>query len=376
MKMSKSASVRLKVQEKLVKVQEEVRSSFNLLYTSDRSQLLPKAMELERCESVKDQLRALETRAATLLKAYNSLQNKRREKDLLLAHLLHEQESIRPPYLTEEQASTATAEIDRKYAETLSLIDRETDYTSVLDHMIAENAKAITRKVQPIYHLRKELQQVKIRFHENEVDCLRISLDQKSIKNSIRRSEELLDTQKSHHGHKVEEKMLEFRRRKEFEEFVERQKGQKQLEELITDNEVATRRMEEARRAVQSAEEFVAASKSRLEMLSEYERETEKLSKAAHTSSIQQVLEYWDYLQSFGSNLQLQVDTGTQRVSSLRDELAALRTERTSVRLELEPAEALTRSQLTKLRALLELKEEKLEAMAAGVSAIAAEWVG
>ena len=359
-KLYRSSSTFARVSDKLSAVQQDVKRSFDNLYSTQRIKLLPKAMELERSDSVKDQLRSLETYVVSLLKSFNELQNQRRAKEVMLTNLSKELENVldREPDLT--PIKTTAEEVNRRYEFTQRQIEREEDYTEVLDHVILERSRSISSKVQPIYSLRRELQQFKLRFHESEVDYLRVSLEAKSTWNMIKRNEEALNQQKNHNGLRIQEKILHFRRRAEFVELVQRQDGQKALEAQIKDNERDTRRMEKAKSESEGIEQMLDASKTHLEALREYERQSDKLSRAAHTGSIQQVIDYWQYLQSFQVSLTGRVESGTARIAELREEFKTLCEERTTMRLSLGPIDSVSPEELTKLREMLAFKEKEI----------------
>jgi len=360
-KLRKSSSTFARVSDKLGQVQLEVKRSFETLYTSRRNKLLPKAMELERSESVKDQLKALETHVVSLLKTYNELQNQRRAKEGLVSSLSKELENVlgREPDLT--PVKSTALDVQRRYEIAMRQFERETDYEEMLDHMIVDRSKAISARVQPIYSLRKELQQLKLRFHESEVDYLRVSLDSRSQWNTIKRKEESLAQQKAHNKQRISDKMLHFRRRVEFVEFVTRQDGQKSLESQIQENEKDEGRMQRAKANAERIEHMLEDSKTQLDALHEYERHSEKLARAAHTGNIQQVIDYWAYLQDFESSLSKRAEACTSRISELRTQFKALSEERTSVRLSLDSDSPVTETELRKLQAVLERKEKDLE---------------
>lgn len=359
-RVQKSSSTMLKVSDKLRDVQVDVKRSFDALYTTRRAQLLPKAMELERSDSVQDQMRTLENHVVALLKAYNELMNKRRSREALLETLRKELDRIanRDPDLT--PAKTAAEDVKRRYEFALRQIDHETDYTEILDHMITDMQKNINKKAQPIYSLRRDLQQMKLRFHESEVDFLRVSLESRSLWNQIKRTEEEVRQQVEHHGHRMQEKVTHYRRRVEFVEFVQRQGDQKELEEQIRENERDTRRMEASKRLTERVEQMLESSKSHLEALQLYEKNSEVLSRAAHTGSIQQVIEYWQYLQDFRESLNARVEAGAERVEQLRTDVRFLTEERTSVRLDLSSDVTISPDELSDLRSLLDAKEKEV----------------
>ena len=360
-KLRKSSSTFARVSDKLNTVQVDVKRSFDQLYTSRRNKLLPKAMELERSESVKDQLRALETHVVSLLKSYNELQNQRRAKEALLKSQKKELENVlgREPDLTPIKATAE--DVERRYMLALHQIDRESDYSEMLDHMIVDRGKSISARVQPIYGLRKELQQLKIRFHENEVDYLRVALESQSMWNTIKKKEEELAQQKIRNEHRINEKIMYFRRRTEFVEFVSRQDGQKVLEAQISENQRDTQRMEAAKSKAENIEQMLEDSKTQIDALHELERHSEKLSRAAHTGSIQQVIDYWTYLQQSEDNMSKRAEACIARIGELKAQVKVLLEERTSVQLRLDAGVGVSESELRKLQGVLEKKEKDLE---------------
>jgi hypothetical protein len=355
--LNKSNSSTARVQERLSQVREDVKASFDLLYTSRRDLLLSKVMEMERTASVKDQLQALETQVVAQLKTYNALHSRRKKKQQLLR--LYEQElSILQNKETDTSPIQSTAAtISTKYSKALHLIDNEEDYTDTLEHMMGETSKAIARLLQPVNRLRKDLQQAKIRHHDLEVDFLRVSMESKSMKSSLERKEEELKQRKAHHNARIQERLQFFRRREEFSEFMSRQKDQKQIQTKIKELEIETNLLESVQKSTEAAELLVESSMEQLESLQSYERQTDKLSRAARVSSIQQVIDYWDYLQSFSAELSAKVEVGDRRVSDMREELGRLKDERMSVKLLLGDQD---QGQLSRLQEVLESKEERV----------------
>ena len=360
-KLRKSSSTFARVSDKLNSVQLEVKRSFETLYTTRRNKLLPKAMELERSDSVKDQFQALESHVVGLLKTYNELQNQRRAKEVLVSSLSKELENVlnRDPDLT--PIKTTAEDVNRRYEIAFRRIEKEIDYTEILDHMIVDRGKAISTRVQPIYGLRKELQQLKLRFHESEVDYLRVLMESKSLWNSIKRKEEAFEHQKAHNQQRINDKVLHFRRRAEFVEFVTRQDEQKSIETQIQSNEKDEQRMEHAKATAEHIEHMIEDSKTQLDALHEYERHSEKLARAAHTGNMQQVIDYWEYLQRFESSLSKRAEICTARIAELREQFKTLNEERTNVRLSLSPGNTVTETELRKLKGALEQKEKDLE---------------
>ena len=357
--LNKSSSSTARVQERLSQVREDVKASFDLLYTSRRDLLLSKVMEMERTSSVKDQLQALETQVVAQLKTYNALHSRRKKKQQLLRLLEQELTTLQNKESDTSPIQSTAAAISTKYSKALHLIESEEDYTDTLEHMIGETSKAIARLLQPVNRLRKDLQQAKIRLHDSEVDFLRVSMESKSMKNSLERQEEELKQRKEHHNARIQERLQFFRRREEFSEFISRQKEQKQIQTQIKALETETKMLESVQKSTEAAELLVESSMEQLESLQSYERQTDKLSRAARVSSIQQVIDYWAYLQSFHTELSAKVEAGDGRVTALRGELDRLKEERMSVKLLLGEQD---QGQLGRLQEVLESKEERVVA--------------
>jgi hypothetical protein len=186
-------------------------------------------------------------------------------------------------------------------------------------------------------------------------------MESKSLWNSIKRKEEAFEHQKAHNQQRINDKVLHFRRRAEFVEFVTRQDEQKSIETQIQSNEKDEQRMEHAKATAEHIEHMIEDSKTQLDALHEYERHSEKLARAAHTGNMQQVIDYWEYLQRFESSLSRRAETCTARIAELREQFKTLNEERTNVRLNLSPGNTVTETELRKLQGALEQKEKDLE---------------
>lgn len=357
--MNKSTTSTARVQERLSQVREDVKASFDLLYTSRRDLLLSKVMEMERTASVQDQLQALETQVVAQLKTYNALHSKRKKKQLLLRQYEQELVTLRSKETDTSPIQSTASSITKKYLQALSLREQEEDYTDILEHKIGETSKAIASLLQPVNRLRKELQQVKIRGHDVEVDFLRVSMESKSMKGSLERQEEELKQRKAHNDAKVQDRLLFFRRRAEFSEFMSRQRNQKAIETQIKALKTEAKYLENSKKTAEAAEFLIESSRGQLESLQSLERQTEKLSRAAHVSNIQQVVDYWAYLQAFSAELSAKVETGNSRVNGLRKELDILKEERMNTLLLGDPDQG----QLGRLMEALQGKEEHVEEM-------------
>jgi len=357
--MNKSTSSTARVQERLTQVREDVKASFDLLYTSHRDLLLSRVMEMERTASVKDQLQALETQVVAQLKTYNALHSRRKGKQHLLRQYEQELATLRNKEADTSPIQSTASSITKKYFQALNLREQEEDYTDVLDHMIGETSKAIASLLHPVNRLRKELQQVKIRCHDVEVDFLRASMEAKSMKVGLERQGEELKQRKAHNSAKMQERLQFFRRKAEFSEFMTRQKDQKSIESQIKSLETEAKRLESVQKSAEAAESLIESSREQLESLQSLERHTEKLSRAAHVSSIPQVIDYWVYLQAFQAELAGKVETGDSRVNALKAELDILKGERMNTLLLGDPDQG----GLGRLMEVIQGKEEHVGEM-------------
>lgn len=353
-------SPRTQVQDRLRDTQSLVKRSFDALYTTRRHQLLPKAMELERSASVQDQLRTLETHVVGKIKAYNALQSRRNSKEAMLGHLNRELEGLRSGVPDLSPATSAMEDVERKHQYAQRQFQRELDYTEVLEHKIVCLSRDIFKRQQPIYGLRKDLQQVKLRLHEGEADSLRISLESQSLWTTIHRKQEELHSQTDFHSHRLQDKVAYYRKRAEFVEFCERQQQQKELETLIHQREREMRQLTAAMAKSADLEEMAEASKAHLDKLHAYERQGETLARAASAGNLQAVLLYWHYLQDFAQLLQAIVLQNTSRIEDLRAKLLLLRTELVETTLGLNSENPVSKSQLFALDKRLESKEKDI----------------
>jgi len=363
-------SPRTQVQDRLRQTQSLVKLSFDALYTTRRHQLLPKAMELERSASVQDQLRTLETHVVAKIKAYNVLQSRRSNKETLLSHLSKELEGLRNGLPDLSPATTALQDLDRKHQYAQRQFQREQDYTDVLHHKIVSLSRDIFKRQQPLYGLRKDLQQVKLRLHEGEADSLRVSLESQSLWTTIHRAQEELRIQADFHKVRLQDKVTHFRKRAEFVEFCERQQQQKALETLIHQQEREVRQMGAAQRRAEALEAMVEASKAHLDQLQAYEKQGETLARAASAGNLQAVLLYWQYLQDFADLLQVRVQQDSSRIEDLTAQLLFLRKELVNNTLGLNPNsdDSVSKAQLDALDQQLELKDKDITAGVAKLS--------
>ena len=349
-----------RIQDRLYQVQDEVRTTFDTLYSSRRDLLLPKVMEMERTDSVRDQLQALEGKVVLKLKTYNALHSKRKMKQELLSQFQQELTRLLNRENDLSSVQSKAQGIDQKFKKALELVEMEEDYTDVLEHMIGETANSKLRLQQPANRLRKDLQRAKIRNHDAEADYLRLSMESKSLNTALDRLQEEFNQRKAFHSAKIQDRLQFYRRRTEFMEFMSRQGDQKHIESMIKERENERKRLEHVLESAEAAEQLIESSKGQLDALQSYEKQTDKLSRAAHVSSIQQVIDYWTYLQSFTSDLQVKVDQGNTRVSSLRDEFTMLKKERMSVRLM---SSGFDSGQYIRLQEIVQTKEDKVSAM-------------
>lgn len=353
-------SPRTQVQDRLRQTQSLVKLSFDALYTTRRHQLLPKAMELERSASVQDQLRVLETHVVGKIKAYNVLQSRRSNKEALLSHLNRELEGVKTGLPDLSPATSALQTLERKHQYAQRQFQRELDYTDVLRHKIVCLSRDIFKRQQPIYGLRKDLQQVKLRLHEGEADSLRISLESQSLWTTIHRTQEELRSQTDFHKLRLQDKFAHYRKRAEFVEFCERQQQQKDLETLIHQQEREVRQMGVAQRRAEALEAMVEASKVQLDQLQAYERQGETLARAASAGNLQAVLLYWQYLQDFADLLQVTVQQDSSKIEDLTAQLLFLRKELVDTTLGLNSEDTMSKTQLVALDRQLELKEKDI----------------
>lgn len=346
------------VQNRLDKAQNSIKRNFDALYTVRREKLLPKAMEIERSSSVQDQLRTLETHVVAQTKVFNDLQNRRKAKETLLLHLQNELKGLlsNVPDLSPFYSSLEGVERQHQYAQ--HQLYKEFDYKEVLQHMLAMLSKELFQRQQPIYGLRKELQQLKIRLHEGETDALRVSLESQSLWTSIHRKKAELVTQTDFHQLKLQDKIAHFRKRAEFVEFYDRQVLQKDLESQINRNNREIRALYKEKWKAEKREERVGEFKKQQDALHEYERQAEVLIRAASTGNVQAVLTYWAYLQDYRDLLQTKVQQESSRSEELRQEVGLLRQELTETVLGFNSEPVLSKVELSGLERQLGTKEK------------------
>ena len=240
-------------------------------------------------------------------------------------------------------------------------VDRENAETKQLLYMKAGRSDRVARVRERAEAIKREITRIDGELTENEQETYRAETELKSVLTASTGLLQQLIAQKAQHSLFLSEKALEYRSRREFRELFKRSRRQQSLLQQIRENDGEIRALQVGFQRENDTEGLLQAFKEAENQAKSHEMLFSRLGEAASAYEITDIVDYWKYLQTTKSRLEVTINDCSGKIISLKSELDSSKTEFFTVKLMYDPTEQLTETDVSAILARIDDRNKNLD---------------
>ncbi|CAG9319440.1 unnamed protein product [Blepharisma stoltei] len=282
--------------EKLSTIKSQVQIKLDDLY-SQPSQLIDAIKKLEKSGNIKDQFRSLEKILNIKKQNYNTLRYERRNKDSYLRYLIQkDHQIIKLDEIKEINFDEKINELENNIYEIKEKIYQENLYSGILLHMNSTRQRSLCSLSRPISDLRKEISQISIQIKDYLRETAKSNQSFKDTEKQMDDLNEKTEKIKEKKEEMKKEDLARFEERVMANEFIQKQKEQRQILNKISENEKEVEELENALAMVDDIEEINKEIQACKTYIKRQEAIFSQLKRETNVRSLDSVVSNFNYL--------------------------------------------------------------------------------
>lgn len=258
------------------------------------------------------------------------------------------------------QSEACILQLEKAIQQAENQLEAEEAETRTLRHMKTARRGWNTQFLRPLQAQKSQLSHILAILSQETLSLYHLELEAKQAALQTESLARAVQEQRERNRAALDLKTAQYRHKREFEELLLRQTQQKTIAKAILANQSQLQAVNQSLSVSIEAEKALQTCKAAESQGKSQETLFRKLSQAASSSHISDIVDYWSYLQTTQHSLESCINDQSHKIAVFRKELDTAKAELAGFRWQSNPMERLSPTSVEKYQLRLNVSQESL----------------